>query len=146
MLISDVIILFEVQLKSKNIEVIHYFQPDFSFVYGDESQLKQVFINVIKNGKEAMPNGGKLLISTSQTEKNVIIEITDTGEGISETVIKKIGTPFFSTKENGTGLGMMITKKIIEEHNGLLIIKSEIEKGTVIRILIPPISKSKGAR
>ncbi|MBW8350704.1 PAS domain S-box protein [Bacillus sp. IITD106] len=111
------------------------------FIEGEADKLKQVFINVLKNAVEAMPNGGNLYVSTEKIEDDIfIIKIKDTGVGIPEERIKKLGEPFFSTKEKGTGLGLMISNRIIKNHGGSLEIDSKLNEGTTISIILPIIS------
>jgi signal transduction histidine kinase len=99
--------------------------------------LKQVFINLIKNGVKATPNGGKVNVRMNRVNDSVVIKIIDEGFGIPEGVIQKLGEPFYSTKEKGTGLGLMVSYRIIEEHKGTIKIKSEKGKGTTIQIMLP---------
>ncbi|GAE36804.1 PAS domain-containing sensor histidine kinase [Halalkalibacter akibai] len=102
------------------------------------NQLKQVFINLIKNAIEAMPTGGVITIHASQQQDTSIrIVIEDEGGGIPQEFLDKIGTPFYTTKEKGTGLGLMTTLKIIDFHHGTLNISSVINKGTKIEIILP---------
>ncbi|MBI0577270.1 PAS domain S-box protein [Neobacillus cucumis] len=103
----------------------------------DKNQLKQVFINFLKNAIEAMPDGGSITIEIKQySEDKVKIFFKDTGRGIPHHILKRIGEPFFTTKENGTGLGIMISKQIIENHNGSVHIWSD-DKGSIIEVIIP---------
>lgn len=104
----------------------------------DGNQLKQVFINVLKNAIEAMPRGGNIFIQTKQVDENfILIRIIDEGCGIPEDRISRLGEPFYSLKEKGTGLGLMMCYKIIEEHYGKLQISSELNKGTTVDIRLP---------
>lgn len=103
----------------------------------DKNQLKQVFINFIKNAMEAMPKGGEIRIVVRRWQQKVILRFIDQGCGIPEDQLKKIGQPFFTTKEKGTGLGFMISKKIIEEHGGSLSIASKLNEGTTIEVSLP---------
>lgn len=110
----------------------------------DGNQLKQVFINILKNAIEAMPHGGTISIQTVHIEDHSIeISITDEGCGIPQDRISRLGEPFYSLKEKGTGLGLMMCYKIIEEHNGKLQITSELHKGTTVDIRLPIFSKMK---
>lgn len=140
-IIKEVTILFESQLQQQGVQCVTEFQGEIPDCYLDPNQLKQVFVNTIKNAIEAMPsNGGTISIQVSPiTHDELIISIKDTGVGIPEKVLEKIGNPFFTTKEEGTGLGLLVTKQIIESHNGQLNIKSEENKGTTIEILLPTI-------
>jgi nitrogen fixation/metabolism regulation signal transduction histidine kinase len=102
----------------------------------DEGQIKQVLHNIIKNAIEAMPNGGKLQVITGLDNDIISIEITDTGCGMSEEVKSKLFTPYFTTKQKGTGLGMAIVQRIIEQHDGEIDVKSQEGVGTTVRILL----------
>lgn len=107
----------------------------------DESQLKQVILNICKNAVDAMQGQmeGKLTIETGYDEyaNEVFISIRDNGKGISQENLAKLGDPFFTTKHNGTGLGLSVCFKIIKEHQGRIEIKSTLGKGTEFRILLP---------
>lgn len=124
--------------------VLHNVQVDLQFdrqvllMYGEQNQLKKVFINLIKNAIEVMPNGGTITISTEMTDSDFInISITDQGEGIPPHKIKKLGEPFYTTKERGTGLGLMVSFKIIKEHHGTVNIESIEGKGTTFSLRFP---------
>lgn len=104
----------------------------------DENKLKQVFINLIKNSIESMPDGGAIQISSATTDNgHIVIHIADEGCGIAEDIMKKLGQPFYTTKQDGTGLGLMVTKKIIEQHNGDLNIASRLGDGTRVEVVLP---------
>jgi signal transduction histidine kinase len=111
--------------------------------YGDKRQLKQVILNLILNAVQAMPKGGELTITASVRKdrgKNLDtteILIEDTGTGISPDNLKKLFTPFFSTKKDGVGLGLSIAQKIIEKHSGSIAVESVPDKGTTFRISLP---------
>jgi two-component system, sporulation sensor kinase E len=113
-------------------------------LYCDENQLKQVFINIIKNAIEAMPNGGILRIEAKQRLDSILICIADEGCGIPKERMAKLGEPFYSTKEKGTGLGLMVSFKIVEAHGGKMNIHSEEGKGTTVCLLFPISSKREG--
>jgi len=100
----------------------------------DDNQLKQAFINIILNSMEAMPNGGSLTIETENIDNSLQISVKDTGEGIPEEKLKSLFDPFYTTKEKGTGLGLFIVHQIIENNKGKIMIDSEINKGTTIRV------------
>jgi signal transduction histidine kinase len=106
-------------------------------INGDENQLKQVFINIIKNGIEAMPAGGVINISSEKKGSYTIISIKDQGSGMTKENMKQIGEPFFSTKEKGTGLGLPICLRILKEHKGELKIESESGKGSTFYVILP---------
>ncbi|WP_307257509.1 PAS domain S-box protein [Oikeobacillus pervagus] len=137
-LIDSVVTLLNTQAIIYNIEITSLFQLANPLVEAEEDKLKQVFINMIKNAIEAMPDGGNIRIITKENSENqVVIQIIDEGVGIPEERISKIGEPFFSTKETGTGLGFMICQRIIKNHRGSIQIESEVNQGTVITIILP---------
>lgn len=104
----------------------------------DEKQLKQVFINLIKNAIESMPEGGRIRIQVKVIEKHKMsISIQDEGSGIDEKNIHNVGEPYFTTKKDGTGLGLMVTNQIINEHLGEFNIYSNLEKGTKVDVVLP---------
>lgn len=116
---------FEVELK------------DTPSVLCDENHLKQVFINLIKNAMESMPNGGTVKITTNFVRDSVEVTVIDEGCGIEPDKLMKLGEPFYTTKQNGNGLGLMVTKKIIEEHEGKFMIESELNVGTKVTVILP---------
>jgi two-component system, sporulation sensor kinase A len=137
LLIEDVTTLYDAQANMKNVQMDIVHDSGFLMMRCDKNQLKQVLINFLKNAIEAMPNGGNIKIETTKLGENKVkILIQDTGTGIPQHILKKIGQPFFTTKEGGTGLGVMISKQIIENHNGTLHIWSD-HKGTIIEIILP---------
>ncbi|MCY9203406.1 PAS domain-containing protein [Bacillus atrophaeus] len=136
-LISEVTALLETQANLNGIFIKTAFKRDSIFINGDQNQLKQVFINLIKNAVESMPDGGTVEIDTTEDEHSVHVTIKDEGEGIPEKVLKRIGEPFLTTKEKGTGLGLMVTFNIIENHQGTIQVDSKPEKGTAFKISFP---------
>jgi PAS domain S-box-containing protein len=113
---------------------------DDQMVKGEEESLKSLFLNLIHNSIDAMDKDPKLIIEFRTSNNLVITEITDNGKGISPEDIKKLFTPFFTTKSRGTGLGLAIVKKIVDDHNGRFEIESEEGKGTTCRIILPKAS------
>lgn len=108
------------------------------FVSGEASKFHQCILNIIKNGIEAMPNGGDLEIGCRTEGKQATISIKDTGCGMTPQQLSRLGEPYFSTKaEKGTGLGMMVVYKIIDEMNGRIEVKSKLEQGTIFKIDLP---------
>jgi len=121
-----------------NVQMILDIEDNLPLIYCEPNQLKQVFINVLKNAIEVMPNGGQIDVKIKQKdEDNLLVSITDRGSGISEDKIKRLGQPFYTTKERGTGLGLMVSYKIIEEHQGQVDVESEEGKGTTFHIMLP---------
>ncbi|WP_245599870.1 ATP-binding protein [Paenibacillus harenae] len=104
----------------------------------EKNQLKQVFLHILKNAIESMPSGGEIHINLSrEAEKECLISIQDQGCGIPEGLIPRLGQPFYSLKEKGTGLGLMISHKIIKQHHGSITFHSRVNEGTLIKIRLP---------
>jgi PAS domain S-box-containing protein len=103
----------------------------------DGKQLERVFLNLTKNAVQAMPNGGKLTVKTTETKDSIEIAFTDTGIGIPEENMSKILTPLFTTKAKGIGMGLPICKRIVEQHGGTIDVKSKVDRGTVFTIKLP---------
>ncbi|MFY0543184.1 PAS domain-containing sensor histidine kinase [Brevibacillus sp. H7] len=136
-ILQSVMKLLEPQANLKNIRFHICFSADSLFITCEEYQIKQVFINIIKNGIEAMPSGGILTIDVRVEADEVMIRFIDEGNGIPKEVIPKLGEPFYSTKEKGTGLGLMVSYKIIRDHRGRIAISSSIGQGTTVEIRMP---------
>lgn len=135
--LDEVIFLLNAQANKKNI-LIEWEKPSKEItVLGEKNQLKQVFINLVKNAVEASDFNTKISVAMEQREKEVIVRITDQGHGIPEETLSKIGESFFTTKEKGTGLGLMVTHKIIENHKGTIDIESEVGKGSTFTVTLP---------
>ena len=108
--------------------------PAFCF---DPGQMKQVFINLMKNAAEAMPEGGTLSVMTRKERQGVMIQIADTGTGIDAKVKENLFRPFMTTKKKGTGLGLAVSSKLIQDHNGDIKLESEVDFGTTVIIRLP---------
>ncbi|WP_251025303.1 MULTISPECIES: ATP-binding protein [unclassified Bacillus (in: firmicutes)] len=127
----------EFEARKKDITLISECNDEEIFVRCNENRLKQVILNFIKNGMEAMPDGGFIKVMTEIKEDKVQISIADTGIGMPQEQLKRLGEPFFTTKKSGNGLGLMISFKIIESHLGNVFVESEVNKGTVFNIVLP---------
>jgi len=121
----------------KGIKIDSSLECDFLSIYCDEVQLQQVFENIIKNAIEASACNKKMYITCKINESHVHIMIKDQGVGIPEKRIVHLFEPFYCIKENGTGFGLMISYKIIKEHNGTIQVKSELGIGTTVDIYLP---------
>ena len=124
-----------------NIERRIELQPDLPPVYADGKQMQQVFLNIVLNAYQAMPSGGVLGITSSLATHNNIeyvrVDISDTGTGIPPQILGKIFTPFFTTKAQGTGLGLPICNKLVKLHNGNISVASNDSTGTVFTVELP---------
>jgi two-component system NtrC family sensor kinase len=130
-------------LRTRKIEVVHEFADSMPTVQADRQQLHQLFLNLLTNAGDAMPEGGKLILRAEPTwlegAEAVAIEFVDTGEGIAAENLEKIWEPFFTTKPagKGTGLGLAICRRIVEEPGGTIDIKSQAGGGTTVRMVFP---------
>jgi two-component system sensor histidine kinase HydH len=111
--------------------------PEGVRVSGNRDKLEQVFLNLMKNALQSMPEGGNLHVTANASGKNVIITVSDSGQGIRSEDLPRIFEPFFTTKARGTGLGLALCKKIVEEHKGEIRVESVPGKGTSVSIIIP---------
>ncbi len=135
--IDDTITLVEYQPAMKKIILKRELDGALAPIDADPLQLKQVFLNLILNAIQAMPNGGELKLETGSTPNGVEAVISDTGAGISEEEKKKIFQPFYTTKPDGTGLGLSITYGIVKEHGGEIYVESSPGRGTKFKMLLP---------
>ncbi|WP_035324309.1 ATP-binding protein [Peribacillus kribbensis] len=141
-LIKDVVTLINTQSILNNVQIFVEFDSGLPMVSCEEKQLKQVFLNLLKNSIEAMPNGGRIDVSVKQSDPGKIsIKVKDQGVGIPKERIPSLGEPFYTTKEKGTGLGLMTCFKIIESHHGELRIDSQMNIGTTIEVILPTINQ-----
>ena len=134
-LINDTLNLLENELKEKNIKVVFEYSVEPK-VFGNKSLLKQVFLNILTNSIEAIGRNGKIFIKIEPLTKMCKISFEDTGNGIPEEILNRIFEPFFSTKEYGTGLGLTISYRIIQQHGGdIKILNTDI--GAKVEITLP---------
>jgi len=136
-LLKRVKILFETEYNS-NLNIKIKSDPQELELLADENQISQVLINIVKNAVQANEENAnaEIKISASKVEGRPLIEIIDNGPGISPEIMDKIFVPFFTTNENGSGIGLSISKQIISLHGGLLKVKSKPGVETVFNILI----------
>lgn len=120
-----------------NGHLLHVHLEDSLYVLAEPKKFSQVIINLIKNAVEAMKESGKLTIRSYRNKEHVVIQVEDTGSGMTEEQINRLGHPFYSTKDNGTGLGLMVSYRIVEAMKGRVNVRSEIGKGTAFAIVIP---------
>lgn len=122
-------------------EVVRSYNSDKLFIQGDDFLLKRCFSNIIFNSIESleMSPQKKINVRTYDESGNIVCEFEDTGCGIPEDKLQKIFIPFYTTKPHGTGLGMTVVKKIVEIHNGKILVESNVGKGTKIRLYFPSV-------
>ncbi|BFH59796.1 ATP-binding protein [Paenibacillus azoreducens] len=135
-ILREVLHLFEIQAALNSITIECTVHEDH-MIYCDRNQIKQVFMNILRNAVEALPYGGHVRISLDREDVFQRIRFTDDGMGMSAEMLQRVGEPFQTTKVEGNGLGIMIVKKIIEAHKGRVAINSEMNKGTQVDIDLP---------
>jgi signal transduction histidine kinase len=163
--IDDVIKFFEIELAGgKNkIDIVREHPEKKLLCRIDPEQFRQVILNLLHNATQAMPQGGKILIQVDEEgegpgapqgslgvrrerkrseippKAGIVLKISDTGVGMSKATLSKLFTPFFTTREHGTGLGLSTAKKIVEAHKGDIRVESKIGKGTKVKVRLSPI-------
>ena len=138
MLLEDVYDSFKILVNKSNVKLLYNNKNnDDIYIMGDYERLKQVLINLLKNSLESIENKGKIQIFTNQYKSYIEIVVQDTGKGMDEEVQSKLLEMFYTTKNNGTGLGVSLSNEIVKAHNGKLLYKSELNKGTIATIRLP---------
>jgi signal transduction histidine kinase len=136
--LDQALLLASADFIALNVEVERDYDPSIPEVHLDRARLLQALLNIVRNGAQAMPNGGVLRVSTTMKNPDTVqIRISDQGKGISENALKHVFDPFYSTKIKGSGLGLPITWQIIQDHGGNIEVESEINKGTTFIISLP---------
>ncbi|THF84461.1 ATP-binding protein [Cohnella fermenti] len=138
-LLQSVLTLVNPQAILLNVQLLDLYPPhlDSLEVLCVENKLKQVFLNVIKNAIEAMPDGGTVAVEVSADEEWVYVEVADSGPGIAQEQLQRIGQPFSSTKEKGTGLGLMVSQTILDNHGGHMSFRNRSAGGAVVAVKLP---------
>jgi signal transduction histidine kinase len=136
--LDQALLLASADFIALNVEVERDYDPSIPEVHLDRARLLQALLNIVRNGAQAMPNGGVLRVSTTMKNPDTVQNrISDQGKGISENALKHVFDPFYSTKIKGSGLGLPITWQIIQDHGGNIEVESEINKGTTFIISLP---------
>ncbi|PYS52003.1 MAG: hypothetical protein DMF68_02765 [Acidobacteria bacterium] len=141
--LDDTLQLLEPQLRRNQIEIVRDYYKDIPNLYGNAVKLQQIFTNLILNARDAIPEGGRIKLSTSSTEdETLVVEVSDTGIGIAPENVAKIYDPFYTTKGvgRGTGLGLAVSYGIVQEHSGHIAVESTPGKGTTFRITLPTVN------
>jgi signal transduction histidine kinase len=135
-LLEELRFFFERIAAQRKIAVESHLDPYLPGLTADPNQLRQAFMNLILNAVHAMVDGGRLTISTETVEEGLEVTFTDNGPGIPPEGLSRLFEPFYTTRNSGTGLGLTITKRIVEAHGGKIEVESEIGKGTTVRIFL----------
>jgi two-component system, sporulation sensor kinase E len=139
--VEETVRFFASEIKDRDIVVEQELRSDLPLLQLDRDQMKQAFYNVIKNSLEAIKSRGILRIRTDMDESHVLVRFTDTGGGMSAENLGRVFEPYFTTKTSGTGLGLLIVRRIVREHGGELAIESSEGKGLTLTIRLPYIDK-----
>jgi len=140
-IVEEAVRFFTPEIQDRDIVVEQELRADLPLLQLDREQMKQAFYNVVKNSLEAMRRHGTLRIRTDLDDTHVIVSFTDTGGGMSAENLSRVFEPYFTTKQSGTGLGLLIVRRIVREHGGELSIESVQEKGLMLTIRLPYIEK-----
>jgi signal transduction histidine kinase len=139
-IVDDTVLFMEHHLtRFRGVEIVVNKGQGLQSVRADRIHIQQTVVNIVMNAAQAMPEGGKIRITTGQDDTHVFISITDTGMGIKEENLNRIFEPFFTTKDKGegTGLGLSLCKKLIEANDGKIEVESKVGEGATFKIMIP---------
>ena len=141
-ILDGMILLVSTETKKKQINIIKNYAPDLPLIQIDREQIKQVFLNILLNSIEATPERGNVIVKTRsfvkpEGESYIQVEFTDTGRGIPAEHLEDIFTPFFTTKDKGSGLGLSISHQIVQDHRGYIDVESELNKGSSFFVNLP---------
>lgn len=135
--IEDVLEFFAPEAHQAGVQIVRYLDADLPHVMLDREAFRRALLNLIINAKQAMPDGGQLVVRTSSEGDHVAIYLIDTGHGMDDRTASKMFEAFFSTKPGGSGLGLPTTQKIIAGHGGRISVQSEVGRGTQFTIELP---------
>lgn len=146
LVIGDVLALATEELSTRNVHLIHSFPINPLMANVDADLLKQATLNVIQNGAQSMPDGGKLEVTLEADRKSAVLRIADEGTGIPNEILEKIFDLYFTTKSDGSGIGLAMTYRILQLHHGSVEVQSSQDRGTEFRLRIPLASAEWGRR
>jgi len=135
-IIDDIIVVMASDTEDRGIKISRDYTPGVE-VFVDVNRVKEAIMNIVSNAIQSMPGTGEISLRTFVRDAFAVLEIRDTGKGISREDLSSIFNPFFTTKASGTGLGLAITHRIIQEHGGTIEVESEVGRGSVFRVFIP---------
>lgn len=139
--VRETLDLLRPELINRKLRVVEKLASDQPIIRLDPAQLKQALVNLVKNAMQAMTKGGTLTLTTGATAENVWIAIGDTGSGISPEQLNRIFQPFQTTKERGSGLGLMVVQRIVRDHGGRIEFESRVGEGTTFTLWLPRVDR-----
>lgn len=153
-LLEEALRLLEPTLEGTRVVAVRRYDPEVPAVVGDPDRLLQVVLNLVRNGIESMADGGEIIVRTRFERvapqcggrSAAVLDVTDRGSGISPDAQRQLFNPFFTTKDGGTGLGLPLSIRIVEEHGGTIEVQSRVGEGTTFRVLLPLAGDDAGAR
>lgn len=135
--VEQVLRAYQAQADADDIDIEKYLDPDLPAILLHSDSLQAALMNLVKNALESMQPGGQLLARTYTTQKSVALDLIDTGRGVDDNTVMHMFEPFYSTKEEGSGLGLPTARKIIEAHGGRISVQSEVGRGTKFTLEFP---------
>lgn len=141
-LLNEVVSPLQLQAKEQKIDLLVECDGDLPEIEADEQLLKICLSNLVMNALQAMPTGGQLRITLTSSDRDVQITVSDTGVGIPPEQLDKIFEPYYSTKETGIGLGLAVTKKLVQDHGGTISVNSQLHQGSAFTITLPRLHNS----
>jgi len=142
--IRDLMDFYRPQAKASSVEILEYYASDLPTVNLDAKSFRRAILNLVINAQQAMPDGGKLVIRTRKSGNDVVIDLIDTGDGMDDRTASRVFDTFFSTKAQGSGLGLPTVRKIVETHGGHILLQSEPGRGTQFTLLFPSVPQLAG--
>ncbi len=139
--VIEEILILQSTIIDENIDLTADLSPLISEFYFDEEQIKQALMNIITNSISSIKSTGAVQIKTLQMDSEIILEVSDTGIGMADETLENIFNPFYTTRRDGTGLGLAVTERIVEEHDGRIEVNSKLGEGTVFKIILPVIQE-----
>jgi two-component system NtrC family sensor kinase len=136
-LLDDLFQILDRELLFRSISVRRVFQADLPTVRSDSSKLRQVFLNIVINAVEAIDKDGEITLTSEVVENGLAVTVSDNGPGISAADLKRIFEPLWTTRSQGTGLGLPLCRQILEKLDGEITIQSALGKGTVVTVTLP---------
>jgi signal transduction histidine kinase len=138
-LVQEGLYFLESRCAKQQVELVRKLDPDLPEVLADAPQIHQVLVNLVVNALQAMPNGGKLSISTKTEDEKAVLIVEDSGTGMTQEVLRQVFVPFFTTKDigQGTGLGLSVAHGIVTSHGGTMDVSTQIGKGSIFKVLLP---------
>ena len=135
--VADVVALASAELSTRDVTLTSHLPSNALIAKVDVDLIKQAVLNVVQNGAQAMPEGGKLEVVLKEDGKSALLMVQDEGEGISEDLREKIFDLYFTTKKGGSGIGLAMTYRILQLHHGSIDVQSELGRGSVFQLRIP---------